>query len=154
MPSAQGPIRCDGSRLIGTFSISGSQYYIIVDVKPCNRPFECSNATVTYGDVAQLSGDCKWTGWIGRDDLQMKFDVGVSIVGALATTRSSSDRTRGSGAWSIDKPPLPPHLAGTQESSVGNEITNQSPRVHDAVRNPAQLGREQQLIDLGVPIVA
>ena len=155
MPSARGSINCNGSRLVGTFDVDGSPRYITVDVKPCNRPFECSIVTLTYSDITQLSGDCKWNGWVGREDLQMKFDAGVSIIGPLATARSSSDRTRGAGAWTDMKPSPSPSIytAETLQGNVSNTIANQfSP--HYAARNSAQLEREQQLIGLGVPIVA
>jgi len=149
MPTALGLIKCDGTRLVGTFDVGGSPRYINVDVKPSNEPFECSNATVTYTDIAQLSGDCRWKGWIGRDDLQMDFVDGVSIVGSLATARSSSARIKGAGAWSMVKSALPTRAKKPQ----GNVFVNQFPH-HDAAKNLAKVEREQQLINLGVPIIA
>jgi len=132
MPSSRGSIKCDGSKLVGTFDVDGSPRYITVDVKPCNRPFECNNATVTYSDITQLSGDCKWKGWVGRDDLQMNFNTGVSIVGPLDTARLSLDRTRGAGAWSTVNSTSP---ALSQNS--GNETQG-------AVHAPGQPAQAEQ----------
>ena len=147
MFTAGGLIKCDGSRIVGTFDVDGRALYITVDIKPPNQPFECSKATLSYGNVTQLDGTCKWTGTAGRDDLQMEFGGGVSIAGALATPRSSI-RIRGAGVWSRVKSALPPIPATGVRAPV-----NPFP-AHDAVRDAAKVAREQQLIELGVPIIA
>jgi len=146
MPSAAGLIKCDGSRIVGTFDVDGRPLYITVDIKPPNQPFECSHATLTYNNPAQLDGACKWTGTAGRDDIEMDFGGGVSITGVLATPRSSI-RIRGAGAWSKVKSALPPIPANGVRAPV-----NPFP-AHDALRDAAKVAREQQLIELGVPII-
>ena len=146
MPSARGLVKCDGSRLVGTFDIDGSPRYLAVEVKPFDQSFECNNPTLIYNDVVQLVGDCKWTGTAGRDDLQMNFGGGVSIAGPLATPRSAI-RIRGTGTWSTD-PPIPANRMQDDVVSV-----NPSPP-HDAVRDAAKVAREQQLLESCVPIIA
>jgi len=152
MPTAQGIVKCDCGRFVGTFDIDSSPRYVAVDVRPLDLSFECNDATLTYGDVTELVGDCKWTGTAGKVDLQIDFVGGVTIAGLLTTTRSSI-RIRGEGSWSVVRPQLSsPTPDGTQRN-VRNAPVNSSPP-HDTVRDAAKVAREQQLIDLGAPIIA
>jgi len=151
MPSAWGSIKCDGNRLVGVFEVDGRPRYIASDIKPPNQQFECNKATLAYSNVAQLDGACKWTGTAGRDDLQMDFGGGVSIDGAFATPRWSI-RIRGAGAWSKVKSTLPPVPANGTHNSVRSVPVNPFPP-RDAVRDAAKIAREQQLLELGVPII-
>jgi len=148
MPTARGFVKCDGSRFVGTFNIDGGLRYVTGNVRPLDLSFECGSATLTYDDVTQLVGEFKWTGTAGRDDLEMTFVGGVTIVGPLTTPRSSI-RIRGAGLWGSVKPDLP-LLAS---NNVPDISANSSPS-HDAVRDAAKAAREQELIDLGVPIIA
>ena len=152
MPSGLGSLKCNGSSLVGTFDVAGSLRFIAVNVKPPNLPFQCTSATLTYGNAAQLNGACKWTGTAGRDDLQMDFGGGVSIAGALAAPRSSM-RIRGTGSWSTTEPKLPLDQANETQSNISNVPVNSSPP-DDAVQAAAKVAREQQLINLGFPIIA
>jgi len=151
MPSAAGFVEYNGGRLEGRFDVGGSKRYIAVEVKPPIQPFKCDNAILTYDNVAQLLGDCKWTGTAGRDDLQMDFNDGATIGGLLAEPRSSV-RIRGTGTWSTAKlnlapPPLPEKQYNVKPVTV-NPFTSNTTRSH------AEIAREQQLLELGVPIIA
>jgi len=155
MPSAQGFVKCISGSLEGTFDVDGSSRYITVDVKPLNQSFECSNATLAYDNVAQLLGDCKWTGAAGKDDLQMDFGRGVSITGPLAARRPSSVRIRGAGTWSTAKSSLHPPPTNSADDSQGNIMKVPADRFsHDPVRDAAKLRRERQLLESGNPIIA
>jgi len=147
MLSASGSVYYDGSTLDGTFTIDGSPRYITVDVKPPNRPFECSNATITFEKASHLSGPSNWRGRIGRDDFRMSFDSGVSIVGPLAEPRLSSDLSRGAGTWSVIKASLP-----VSPRKTVNEPQD-TPPVNDPVQGAVKAARERDLIASGVPIV-
>ena len=146
MHTARGFVKCDGSRFVGTFDIGGSPHYVTVNIKPLDLSFECNSATLTYGDVTQLAGNYNWTGTAGRDELELTFVGGVAIIGPLATSRSSI-RIRGPGSWSTAKPEI---TAIQNVCSV--PVIPIAP--HDAVQDAAKAARVQQLIDLGVPIIA
>jgi len=148
MPSAGGLIKCDGSRVVGTFDVDGRPLYITVDIKPPNQPFDCARATLTYGNVTQLNGAYKWTGTAGRDDLQMDFGGGVSIAGALGTPRLSV-RIRGAGVWSRVKSALPPIPVNGVRAPV-----NPFPPRDAALDAVAKVEREERLLGLGLPIIA
>jgi len=153
---ASGLVACNNGRLVGTFDVGGSRRYIDVDVKPSNESFECSDATLTYESVAQLFGNCKWTGAAGKDDIEMKFDSGVTITGPLATPRQSSKRIRGAGTWSTAKSTLRQNSANSgneQRGDVDNALAREIPPP-DAVRDPHKLLREKQLLESGSPIIA
>jgi len=147
MHTARGFVECDGGRFIGTFDIGGSPRYVAVDVKPLDLSFECKSATLTYGDVTQLDGNYNWAGTAGRDVLEMAFVGGVAIVGPLTTPRSSI-RIRGAGSWSTAKPDLLPLPASSNALNVPGNFQS-----HNTVRDAAKDAREQQLIDLGLPII-
>ena len=55
MVSAHGLVACNGGRVVGSFDVGGSRRYIDVDVKPSNHSFECSDATLTYDNVAPIA---------------------------------------------------------------------------------------------------
>ena len=152
MPTARGSIEYNGSRLEGTFDVGGSPRYLAVDVKSLSQSFECSNATLTYVKVEELDGNCEWFGTIGRDNLLMKFDGGVSITGQLTKPRSSN-HTHGAGMWSASKSLLPEIPTNATQKAARNPSINPFTNIN-AVRDPAKIAREQQLINLGVPIIA
>jgi len=153
MLSSLGSLKCDGSSIVGTFDVEGSPRYIAVDVRPSTQPFECKSATLTYSKVAQLDGYFKWKGTAGKDDLEMSCDNGgVSIVGTLATTRPSS-HIHGAGSWSTVEQNLPSVKANGKQQNVRNVHVNSFPPL-DTVGDDAKAAREQQLIDLGAPIIA
>jgi len=151
MPSAAGFVEYNGGRLEGRFDVAGSKRYIAVEVKPPIQPFKCDNAILTYDNVAQLLENCKWTGTAGRDDLQMDFGEGVTIGGLLAEPRSSV-RIRGTGTWSTAKLNLPP--LPTPETQNNVKVVAVNPFTSNTPRNKAELEHEQQLLGLGVPIIA
>jgi len=110
MPSVQGVVKCQGNKIVGNFYINGGRQCLSVQVEPRNEEFECSDATLTYDSVAQLSGACKWSGTIGRDDLKMNFGTGLSIVGQITESLESQTltSTSGTGTWNPVKVTLPP----------------------------------------------
>jgi len=151
-----GNVKCDGSRLLGTFYVDGSPRYLTVDIKPLNQSFECGSAILTYYTADQLTGDCKWVGTVGKDDLEMNFGGGVSIKGLLVTARPSSIRIHGAGLWNtfeVTLPPLSDNTVDELRSDGSDASTNQFP-THSAVRDPAKLQRERQLLESGAPIIA
>jgi len=150
MVVAQGSVKCDGSRLVGSFVVGGSPRYLTADVKPLNQSFECKNATLTYDDITQLilDSNLKWTGTAGRNYLQMDFGQGVSVTGPFTVTRSSI-RIHGTGSWSSVKSILPPASTNATKSNVSNVAPL------DVIQVPAKVSREHwRLLDLGVPIIA
>ena len=156
MFSAHGLVACNSGRVVGSFDVGGSRRYIDVDVKPSNHSFECSDATLTYDNVAQLHGTCKWTGSVGKDDIEMNFDSGVTITGPLATPRQSSKRIRGAGAWNTAESTLrqsPANSGNERHGDVNNPPALES-LPPDAVRDPHKLLREKQLLESGSPIIA
>jgi len=148
MPSTQGFAKYNSGKLVGTFDVDGRPRYLAVDVRPPNQLFECDNVTLIYDNVAQLSGDCKWTGTAGSDDLQMDFGGGVSVVGPLATPRSSI-RIRGAGTWSTVKPTLSPDLADNIQRNPVNPLP-----LHNTLPDVAEIARERELLESKVPIIA
>jgi len=156
MPSAEGFVECKGGRLEGNFSDGHSTRYITVDVNPFTQSFECRNATLTYNDFAQLLGACKGMGSVGRDDLQMNFGGGVSIVAPLVTPRSSA-RIRGAGTWSTANDRahhLPVNAANGTRNNVGTSSAGHY-SLHNSVRDvSAKIAREQQLLGSRLPIIA
>jgi len=155
MPTAQGSIQFVDSRLVGSFDVDGSPRYLAVDVKPLHQSFKCEKATLTYSNVGQLSGHCKWTGTAGRDDLQMDFAEGITITGRLTAPRSSV-RIRGAGAWSAlemaSAPSSTPSVDGLHGN--GSNITiDQSPPL-DVAQDSAKIARENALLKSGIPIIA
>ena len=148
MPSSSGSVRSDGSTLEGTFIVDNSPRYIIVDVKPLNQPFECSKATLTYDRAWDLSGPSNWRGRIGKDDLRMDFDGGVSIAGPLAESRLRSDQSRGAGTWSTVKASLP-----LSPGKTDNKPQKAPPR-RGPVQDSAKAARIEELIQLKAPIIA
>jgi len=152
-----GSVKCDGSRLVGIFDVSGSPHYLTVDVKPSCLPFECSNATLGYSEFAQLMGDCKWRGSVGRDDLQMNFAGDVSIVGQLVTPLSSVC-VHGAGKWSTVEDNIH-NLSASSAIGTQNDVRNVSEdrfSPYTEVRNVdvAKNAREQQLLESRLPILA
>ena len=108
MPSARGVVKCQGNKIIGTFHINGSgPRYLSVQVHPRNEEFECSDATLTYDSVAQLSGDCKWSGTMGINDLKMNFGPGFNITGQITEPLESPTQNSGTGTWDTVKVTLP-----------------------------------------------
>jgi len=148
-----GFVKCNNGRLIGTFNIGDSLRYITVEVKPSNLSFECSNAILAYDTIEQLLGDCKWTGNVGKDELDMDFGGNVSIAGPLVTIRPSSIRIHGAGTWNTVEGIPPSPSVETINEPQGNPTTNQFPNL-GAIRDPFKLLRERQLLESGIPIIA
>jgi len=158
MPSVQGVVKCNGSKIVGTFYIDGPSdpRYLAVEVNPRSRQqFECSNATLTYDSVTQLLGACKWSGTVGKDDLKMNFGGGLNIAGQVTVPLQSSTQTSGTGTWDTVKVTLAPtqmNSADERQSTVSNIPAN--PFRLNATRDRAKEERERALIQLGVPIIA
>jgi len=148
MPTAPGFVQFADNKLVGTFDVDGSPRHIAVDVKPSNLSLECDNVTLTYDNVAQLLGNCVWTGTAGKDDLNMDFKGGVSISGRLTAPRSSI-RVRGAGAWSTVEVVLPPPPASSANVTQDNPTQSQ-----DACECDVKVEREKLLLESGHPIIA
>ena len=153
MTSASGSVNCDGTRLLGTFVVDGSPRYLSVDVKPRSQSFKCDNATLTYGNLAHLLGECRWSGPIGKDELRIDFGEGATIVAQLSVVMPSSRQSHGTGTWSTVKPTLPQPPANKTQRNAGNVTTN-TITPHDSARSVASLKREEELLKSGVPIIA
>ena len=152
MPSAHGFIQCggNGDGLVGTFDIHGSKLYLYSDVKPLSQPFKCSDATLTYDNIGLLAGHCKWNGTLGKSEVQINLDGGVSITGRLATAQKSSFSILGAGTWNTTKQTQP---APSPKSANAAQPANPFP-APNAARDPAIMAHDQKLFDLSVPIIA
>ena len=137
MPSVQGAVKCQGKTIIGIFHINGDPRRVVVEVNPRSlQLFECSNATLTYDSVAQLSGDCNWSGTIGTHDLKMNFGGGLNIVGQITVALQSSTQTAGAGTWQTVEVTLPP----TQMNSADETQSDISDARVNLTSNPAKEG--------------
>src|SRR6188768_2748915 len=99
MPSVQGVVKCQGKQIVGNFDINlngaSDSRQLVVEVNTRTPTFECKNATLTYGSVAQLSGVCNWSGEIGMHDIRMDFGEGINIAGQTTVPLRSSTQTGG-----------------------------------------------------------
>jgi len=160
MPIAHGFIKCDSTRLTGSFDVEGDLHHLSVDVKPPNQAFECSNAQLTYGNIEQLIGPCVWSGALTKTRLQMKLGAGVFIAGSLDTRRSSSVLLRGTGSWNTGAAPTldqssSVNLLPVNDSNNSSENHVQSAlNTLDVIYDEAKLARERQLLESGDPIIA
>jgi len=153
MPSTQGFVKCDGSSLVGTFTVDGNPYYLSVVVKPHKQPFECRDAALIFGNIIQLSGNCNWSGPIGKDDLHMDFIGGVTISGKLTTRLRSSIQSHGAGTWSaLEMTSSVPQARSTDENDESLSSLN-NVNYYDPSQDVARVAREQQLVNSGVPII-
>ena len=73
MPTACGFFKSHGRRLVGTFIVDTSPRHFTTEFKPRNQPFKCSRIKLTYAETAKLVGICKWSGTVGKDDLEMSL---------------------------------------------------------------------------------
>ena len=159
MPIAHGFVKCDSTRLIGSFDVEGDLHHLSVDVKPPNQAFECSNAQLTYGNIKQLIGPCVWSGTVTKTSLQMKFGAGVFIAGSLDTRRSSSVLLRGTGSWTTGavptlNQPSSVNLQPGNDSNTSDSRVQSAPSTLDVTYDEAKLARERQLLESGDPIIA
>jgi len=152
MPKAAGSVQCNGSNLVGTFNVDGISYYLSVDVKPAIQPFEGNSVTLSYDNIMLAIGECKWKGAAGRDGLHMNFGGGISLAGPLGIARSSI-QIRGEGTWSTIQHALSLSPVGSTDGAQNNVSVNPFPP-RGAVRDPAKVARELELIHSGLPIVA
>ena len=155
MPSAQGVVKSNGGKIIGTFHINGAPRYLAVDVNPRSRQgFECLEATLSYDSAAQLLGDCKWSGTIGMGDLKMNFDGGFNIAGQVNVPLRSTAQTNGTGKWDTVKVIIPPpqtNPAEETQSTISNIPAN--PFRYNATLDRSKEERERELIQRGFPII-
>ena len=77
---------------------------------------------------------------------------GVSIVGSLATTRPSS-HIHGAGSWSTVEKKLPLVQVNRTRDNVRNASDNSFAPL-GTFGDDTKAAREQQLIELGAPIIA
>jgi len=154
MLTARGFVTSDGKGLVGTFDVNGSSHHLSVDIKPRDQVFQCSNATLSYSDDSSFMKDCKLSGTIGKDELQMNFVGGVSIVGLLDTPRLSSVLIRGVGMWNTGAIPLLDRVNSFNEQQESGADAPASHFPLDAVEDPYQRERETQLLQSGDPIIA
>ena len=150
MPTARGSIKSHGDRFVGTFDIGGSPRHLAIDVKQRNQSLECSNVVLTYTNAENLVGDCRWTGSIGKEDLQMDLGKDVYIAGPLATPRQAAVLIRGAGTWTASAVEL---LTQPSHSSTSGA----SPVVVSSLNLPKDdktLERERKLLESGAAIIA
>jgi len=148
MPTARGFVKCDGNRITGTFSVDNDPRHLSVDVEPPNELFECSNATITYSTVDQLTGSCTWSGTVNQTNLRLRLGGGVSIAGSLDTRRHTSILVRGTGTWKAVIPHLPEELDSAKQHE---EIGGEAPITYDTNQDPAEPPSETQVLESGVP---
>ncbi|KAI0444637.1 hypothetical protein F4803DRAFT_510728 [Xylaria telfairii] len=101
MPTAKGTVtRPSANRLTFVFVIDGLQYTFNATVSPSIQPFTANNLTLTYTDVDQLTSTRSYSGRIGINDLNLKWDNGPEVTGGLNVPGISPASTvNGSGAW-------------------------------------------------------
>jgi len=148
MPTARGSIKSHGDRFVGTFDIGGSPRHLVIDVKQRNQSLECSNVVLAYNNVENLVGDCRWTGSIGKDDLQMDLAEDISIAGPLATPRQALLPIRGTGTWTTGAAELL-----NQSSQSSGDV----PPIVSSLNIPKDdktLEREKRLLESGASIIA
>jgi len=148
MPSVRGFVQCSNDRLVGTFEVDGSPRYLYSDVKTLHQPFESGEATLTYDNITQLDGHCRWTGTVGKANILMDVvSGGVSIAAPLAAKQPSSHFILGEGAWDTVERISPP------QKNISNVPVNPSPP-HDAIRDPAlKAARAKKLLESKNPII-
>ncbi|MEU7429012.1 hypothetical protein [Streptomyces sp. NPDC040750] len=69
----------------GKFSIDQEVFKFTGWVHPSVDDFTSSEATLTYSDENDLTGDQAYKGVMGREDFEIKFENGVVLTGKLAT---------------------------------------------------------------------
>jgi len=148
MPTARGFVKCDGNRITGTFHVDNDPRHLSFDVEPPNELFECTNATLTYSTVDQLTGFCTWSGTINQTNLRLRLGGGVSIAGSLDTRRPTSVLVRGTGTW---KAASPRFLEDTDLVKQHEEIGGEAPIAYDTNQDPAEPPSETQVLESGVP---
>ena len=150
MPTARGSIKSHGDRFVGTFDIGGSPRHLAIDVKQRNQSLECSNVTLTYTNAENLVEDCRWTGSIGKDDLQMDLAGGdVSITAPLATPRQASLPIRGTCIWIMGAVELLNQSSHSSTSGAPPVVNSL-----DVPKDDKTLERERRLLESGAPIIA
>ena len=126
MPTARGSVKCDDSKLVGTFDVYGNSHHFTVEIKPSRQSFECTDAVLTYVSTDQLAGPCNWLGTLGKTNIQMSHGADVSISGPLDTRRISSVLIRGAGAWNTGAAPsvCQPDPVNQQQENGCDDLDN------------------------------
>lgn len=102
MPTAQGFIRTafgTGSKFSSSFVVDGLNYTFSGTLSPAVQEFMCSNATLTYTSVSQLTASRSFGGRVGTTDVNLVLDNGPTIVGPLDMPISPASSLSGSGIW-------------------------------------------------------
>ncbi|KAI0864730.1 hypothetical protein F4860DRAFT_463274 [Xylaria cubensis] len=98
MSTAKGTVtHPSANRVIFMFML---QYTFIAIVNPSIQPLTANNLTLTYSDVDDLTTTRSFSGRIGTNDLQLKWDNGPKVTGTLNVPGLSPASTVNcSGAW-------------------------------------------------------
>ncbi|KAI1735118.1 hypothetical protein F4680DRAFT_436017 [Xylaria scruposa] len=84
MSTAKGTVpRLSANRVTFVFIINELQYTFTATVNPSIQPFTTNNFTLTYGADDELTSTCSFSGRIGTNGLQFKWDNGPRVTGTL-----------------------------------------------------------------------
>ncbi|KAF9457789.1 hypothetical protein BDZ94DRAFT_939035 [Collybia nuda] len=100
MPSASGNIISqNGKKFIATFLIDEIQYSFAGSLDPSVQSFNCSNATLTYGSVGDLTTTRAYEGQVGVTKVTFTVANGAKLEGPLNLQISPASTVAGNGTW-------------------------------------------------------
>lgn len=103
MPTATGSVRStgNGSTLQADFEVEGYSYTFTAQIGKNTEEWDCNNAVLTYNNRRKdlASKHSFSNSYVGKGDLFIKIDNGVTITGKLTATIAQKDSIDGTGNW-------------------------------------------------------
>jgi hypothetical protein len=103
MLTTKGTIICVGPRFAATFIIGSTQCTYTGHLNPSARPFNVTDATLTYDSTADLRSTHPFSGRVGNSTVTINISNGVVATGHLDNGEVDPSITfEGSGFWSVN----------------------------------------------------
>jgi hypothetical protein len=103
MPQVTGNARStgNGSTWVADFEVDGFSYTFSAQCNKNTEEWKCDQAVLTYDNRRQqLASKHSYTdSVVGKKDLSIKLDNGVTIKGPLSATIAQMDSIDGTGNW-------------------------------------------------------
>ncbi|KIM49485.1 hypothetical protein M413DRAFT_438668 [Hebeloma cylindrosporum] len=86
-------------RFSGSFSINHVVYNVSGSFATTVPEFRCSNATLKYDYIGDLTSTRSFSGHVGDTDIALTFDIDLTITGLLNLPIQPPTTVFGSAAW-------------------------------------------------------
>jgi hypothetical protein len=88
-----------GGRFSTSFYVNKMLYNASGSFASTVPQFSCSNATLKYNDIGDLTSTRSFSGRVGIDDIELTFDNGPTITGRLNMPINPPSTVSGSAVW-------------------------------------------------------